>query len=95
MGSKVNGQSGHLDITDRLIKAGQREKLPGLAHKIGFPDCVKINVGCFMQVEYVAVCICVFVWVIHSSEKKSLYGVRQHQSTTWESHLAVRLLKPY
>lgn len=93
MGSKVNGQSGHLDITHRLIKAGQRENLPGLAHKIDFPVCVKINVGCSSQVGCAAVraCVCVCWGVIYSGQKKSQYGVTQHRSTTWESHRAVRL----
>lgn len=64
-----------MDITDWLTLASQREKLLGLALKIDFPACAKINVGCFTQVGCAAVGGGVagvgnILW-----SKKSLYGI--------------------
>lgn len=52
--------------------ASQREKLLGLAPKIDFPACAKINVGCFTQVGCAAVCVGgTEGGVIYSGQKES------------------------
>ena len=60
MGSKANGQSVHLDITDRLTSASQREKHPALLPRLISQPVVRVMRGASHRLGLLqCVCVCV------------------------------------